>query len=117
MIDYEFNDNVTVAKFYEEGLSLKGIWIRNLFTSLAKHTERMHFQLPNEDIFKLIDTVMRDRKLVGIAKCHPNDEYDERIGTDIAKNDLIRRYKRAETQLKIDFLALLEKDVNTLTNR
>ena len=116
MIEYEFNDDVIVAKFYEEGLSLKDIWISNLYMSLMKHIERMHFKPDANDIVKLIDTVMRDRKLVGIAKCHPNDEYNEYIGMDMAKNDLIRRYKQAETQLKIDFLALLEKDVNILIN-
>ena len=115
MIDYEINGNVVVAKFVEDGEPLSIIWGANLFAHINKFRRRMHYEIDNDTVVELIDKVLKDRRLVGIAKCHEHDTFNEEVGKELAKIDLLARYHKAETQLKIEFLKLLSKDADILT--
>ena len=45
--------------------------------------------------------------MIGVAKCHPDDEWNENKGKFLAKTKLLRRWEA----LKTDFLAKLEKQI------
>lgn len=56
-------------------------------------------------IDKIIFHVYNREPVVGIAKCHPNDIFDEKLGKIVAKN----KYKRTISRLKVAALKELKK--------
>lgn len=113
MIIYEQNKNTIVAKFSQEGKTTQKIWEDSL-------TDIAHKYLAGTGFFICIDTVkkvLKDRRLVGIAKCHPNDTFDLEEGKRIAREDLINRFNLAKTQLKKEILYAVKHDVQFIKDR
>lgn len=116
MIVYETHDNVVVAKFHQDGKSLRRIWQDSLEDTYMNYTRGTDFFSP-WIATELIDKVLADRKLVGIAKCHLNDEFDLEEGKRIARVDLINRFNLAKTQLKKELLQHIKHQVVIVKNR
>lgn len=116
MIVYETHDNVVVAKFYQNGKSLRQIWQDSLEDIYMNYTGGTDFYSMVIAI-ELVDKVLADRKLVGIAKCHPNDEFDLEEGKRLARVDLINRFNLAKTQLKKELLQHIKHQVVIVKNR
>ena len=116
MIIFEVKDNVVLAKFKSEfSSSPKIIWKNSLIDMAARWFSKITFFAHYEcDIEKLIDEVLKDRRLVGIAKCHADDKFELELGKHLAKQDLLSRYKRAEGRLKIKILKAIRQDVNAV---
>ena len=116
MIVYETHDNVVVAKFSHDGKSLKRIWQDSLEDILVNYVKGTDFLDPFS-VPDIVDKILADRKLVGIAKCHPNDEFDLEEGKRLARVDLINRFNLAKTQLKKELLYYIKHQVNVVKNR
>ena len=131
MIIFEVEDNVVLAKFKSEfSSSPKITWKTSLIDMAAKWFSKTTFfayypkrrksanfsygERQQSDIEKLIDEVLKDRRLVGIAKCHADDKFDLELGKHLAKQDLLSRYKRAEGALKIKILKAIRHDVTAV---
>ena len=116
MITYETHDNVVVAKFHQDGKTLKRIWqdsLEDIYMNYTRGTDFYNMIIAME----LVDKVLADRKLVGIAKCHPNDEFNLEEGKRLAREDLINRFNLAKTQLKKELLYHIKHQVNVVKNR
>ena len=116
MITYETHNNVVVAKFYQGGKSLRQIWqdsLEDIYMNYTRGTDFYSMMTATE----LVDRVLADRKLVGIAKCHPNDEFDLEEGKRLARVDLINRFSQAKTQLKKELLYHIRHQVNVVKDR
>ena len=116
MIVYETHDNVVVAKFHQDGKSLRRIWqdsLENIYMNYTMGTDFYSSWTATE----LANKVLAGRKLVGIAKCHPNDEFDLEEGKRIARVDLINRFDLAKIQLKKELLQYIKHQVNVVKNR
>lgn len=116
MITYEQNGNTVIAKFYQDGKSLKRIWQDSLEDILVNYVKGTDFLDPFS-VPDIVDKVLADRKLVGIAKCHPNDEFDLEEGKRLARVDLINRFNLAKTQLKKELLQHIKHQVVIVKNR
>jgi hypothetical protein len=109
---------MTIAKFVKQGVTLRDIW----FFSLREHAFKMlrttnvmsfsHYELDNT-----IDEILAERKLVGIAKLNDGDEFDEKIGQALAREDLKRRYRKAEAMLEGKIFDMINCDLVKLINR
>ena len=116
MITYEQNGTTIVAKFSQEGKTLKRIWQESLWEYAKKYTYGTAFNywgLAESTTKKVLD----GRKLVGIAKCHPNDTFDLEEGKRLAREDLINRFNLAKAQLKKEILYKVKHDVKVLRDR
>jgi hypothetical protein len=116
MITYETHNNVVVAKFYQDGKSLRRIWqhsLEDIYLNYIRGTDFCSSWIATE----LVDKVLADRKLVGIAKCHPNDEFNLEEGKRLAREDLINRFNLAKTQLKKELLYYIKHQVEIVKNR
>lgn len=116
MITYETHDNVVVAKFTKEGWNLKRIWRNSLLEILDKYVGGTVFD-NYRMAYDIVDKVLQDRKLVGVAKCHPNDEFSLEEGKRLAREDLIRRFNNAERQLQKEMLYAIRHEVEVVKNR
>ena len=116
MIKYEVKGNVVIAKFYQEGKTLKRIWEDSLYDLVDKYLDNTAFQFSGY-INKVVDKVMADRKLVGMAKLHPHDEFDLEEGKRIARKDLMNRFNIAKMQLKKEILYCIKHEVTVVKNR
>ena len=116
MITYEIHNNVVVAKFYQDGKSLRQIWQDSLEDIYMNYTRGTDFHSTWTAI-GLVNKVLVDRRLVGIAKCHPNDEFDLEEGKRLAREDLINRFNLAKTQLKKELLYYIKHQVEIVKNR
>jgi hypothetical protein len=116
MITYEQNKNTVIAKFSQNGKLLKNVWRDCLMDYAFNYVNNTAYNTWGfvEDT---VDKVMQDRKLVGIAKCHPHDEFDLEEGKRIAREDLINRFNLAKTQLKKEILYAIKKDVKNIKDR
>lgn len=116
MITYETHNNVVVAKFYQDGKSLRRIWQDSLEDIYLNYTSGTDFY-SSWAATMFVNKVLADRKLVGIAKCHPNDEFDLEEGKRLAREDLINRYNLAKIQLKKELLQYIKHQVIIVKNR
>ena len=116
MIVYETHDNVVVAKFHQDGKSLRRIWQDSLEDIYINYTRDTDF-CSSWTATEIVNKVLADRKLVGIAKCHPNDEFDLEEGKRLARVDLINRFNLAKTQLKKELLQHIKHQVVIVKNR
>ncbi len=116
MIVYETHDNVVVAKFSQNGKSLRRIWQDSLEDIYMNYTRDTDF-CSSWTATELVNKILVDRKLVGIAKCHPNDEFNLEDGKRIARENLINRFNLAKTQLKKELLYYIKHQVEIVKNR
>ena len=116
MITYEQNGNTVVAKFYQDGKSLRRIWQDSLEDMYINYTRDIDF-CSSWTATELVNKVLADRKLVGITKCHPNDEFNLEEGKRLAREDLINRFNLAKTQLKKELLYHIKHQVEIVKNR
>ena len=111
MIGYSVNEEkgVVIAKFEEKGKLAREIWaesISNKLYEIASGTVYATFIT----IDKIVDEVMMEREVVGKAKLMAGDTFDENVGKEIAKKDLLNRYMKAELQAQKFLVDRMSKD-------
>lgn len=83
-----------IAKFAEEFKSTNDIWFSAIMHTLNK------VDCTNYDFSTLFDiaeeTVFTFPIKVGIAKLHPNDEFNEEYGKEVARKKLVKRFRKAQ---------------------
>ena len=116
MIKFEQNGNVVTAKFVKEGYTLRAVWEDSLYNLAQKYLYGTYWA-NHYFTSDVIDKVMKDRTIVGIAKCHPHDEFDFETGKTLAKKDLLNRFELAKNQLKREILYMLRHDVSLIKDK
>ncbi len=90
MIRYEINEKrrIVVARFEKDPLIyLQKLICHNIFKgSNSLYADWTNIQADWMNLRKLIRKEIKgDEKLLGKAKCHPDDEFDIEVGKNIAK--------------------------------
>lgn len=116
MITYKINKEkgVVVAFFAQTGLTAKEVWEENLSNMLFKTDVHGRFYNLVGDI---VDKVLKERVVVGRAKCMEGDTFDEEVGKNIAREDLFNRYRLAEVQAKQLFIDEICKELDAINRR
>lgn len=90
MIIYEVSNNVVIARFESSD------WASSYMAHYKKHTNIAPAKL-NSVISKVIHNLRKSgMKFYGVAKCNPEDTFDENIGKEIAKKRLLAKYNRVQ---------------------
>lgn len=113
MITYKINKEkgVVVAFFAQTGLTAKEVWEENLSNMLFKTDVHGRFYNLVGDI---VDKVLKERVVVGRAKCMEGDTFNEEVGKNIAREDLFNRYRLAELQAKQLFIDEICKELDAI---
>ena len=120
MIEFEVHNKdgkqITVAKFVNENhSSVYNIWEESLLRHIDKITADMKFlEVYYPKQLRIVKDALSGRKLVGTAKVSDGDTYDEKTGREIARKDLIERYKRAESYVERQILEKAYCDIATI---
>lgn len=87
--------NKTIATF-ETDQSMTMYWMDSIYRKVDKEIKKLPYVSDGDTdaINNYIYRLVRNRKdcLYGCSKCHPHDEYDEKLGEKIAKARLLKRY-------------------------
>jgi len=105
---------ITIAKFVEEGSDIRSIWEKCLINHAFSLIRNCKLILMDSKIYDLVYEVLEDRKLVGIAKLHDGDEYDQKMGIKLARQDLKDRYEKAELLLEKLMYQEIEKQLKQI---
>lgn len=113
MITYKINKEkgVVVAFFARTGLTAKEVWGENLANMLYKLDTHGRYYNIIEDI---VNKVLKERVVVGRAKCMDGDIFNEEVGKNIAREDLFNRYRLAEVKAKQLFIDEICKELDEI---
>lgn len=113
MIKYKINKEkgVVVAFFAQPGITAKEVWGENLANMLCKLDTHGRYYNIIEDI---VNKVLKERVVVGRAKCMGGDTFNEEVGMNIAREDLFNRYRIAEVQAKTLFIDEICKELDAI---
>lgn len=113
MITYKINKEkgMVVAFFAQPGLTAREVWRENLANMLFKTDVHGRFYNLVEDI---VNKVLKERVVVGIAKLMEGDTFDEEVGKNIAREDLFNRYRLAEVKAKQLFIDEICKELDAI---
>ena len=96
MILYNVNKEkrVVVARFDTNGMTDHHYWRGNLRRELDRLTTNNAFYFFNEVENRIIEAGLAraDKRFVGVAKCSPEDEWNEEIGKALAKKRLLWKW-------------------------
>lgn len=113
MIKYNVNyDKRTITAYFEGG---KDYWIDSL--------DDMMFNIEH-NIFDLnvynrsdIKNIVNDYQMGAVVKCHPNDNFDEEFGKELAKKKLNERFNRCKIRVLKHFSNRALKAFNQYNER
>lgn len=113
MITYKINEEkgVVVAFFARTGLTAKEVWRENLANMLFKMNVHGRFY---DIVGDIVDKVLKERVVVGRAKCMEGDTFNEEVGKKIAREDLFNRYRLAEVKAKQLFIDEICKELDEI---
>lgn len=107
MIKYKINGNKTIAYFYNNDLySGLYVWTKAIKAQVMKKLnipKHYYIRFDIEEIAR--ETLMNKTKFYGVAKCSPDDIFDEETGKQIAKERLLQdfyKYRDKVLQKVID---------------
>ena len=97
MIKYHVNEakRTVIAKFDVGLYTERGYWQRNILKEIIKSSRYFYMF---DDTEKQISNAALNRignNIYGVAKCSPNDKWDEEVGKDLAKKRLLRKWNIA----------------------
>ena len=66
----------------------------SIYNKICKELLKLPFIACDEELMDFVFRVLRNRRdsLRGVAKCHPNDEFDFEVGKKLAKARLLDNY-------------------------
>ena len=109
---------MTIAKFVKQGETLRDIWFYSLHDHAHKMLKTTNFiSFSYYELSNIIDEILAERKLVGVAKLNDDDEFDEKIGQALAREDLKKRYRKAEAMLEGKIFDIINSDLIKLISR
>lgn len=106
MIEYEINlKKKTVVAYFLGG---RNHWWNNLYTTLEYLLDDCNINTLDK-LSATVTKVLEGRKLFGMARCHPDDTFDVKEGKELAKKDLMRRYRLAQARAVAEMRKVLTK--------
>ena len=110
MIKYTVNNNTVIAEFRRD-------WVPTLVEYFSNNTH-IDYATLNDIVYNYMLKVENDGlKFYGVAKCSPDDVFDEEIGKQIARTRLLNKYNKVVTGINRILLKLVESDMRFLRTR
>lgn len=94
MIKYNVNyDKRTITAYFEGG---RDYWADSLIDMADKIIFGCNFNFYNP---RDIKNIIADYQMGAVVKCHPNDNFDEELGKELAKKKLNERFNRCKIRV------------------
>lgn len=106
MVIYEVSNNIVIARFESSD------WASSYMAHYKKHINVSPAKL-NDIISRVIHNLRKSgMKFYGEAKCSPEDAFNEKTGTRLAKKRLLAKYNRVLSMLDEELLKVLQNDID-----
>lgn len=116
MICYLRYGNTVVATFRSKPADNYMYIGFSIYNKISKELTKIPF-IADEDAEELMDfvfRVLRNRRdsLHGVAKCHPNDEFDFEVGKKLAKERLLNNYYIIQSNIFWEVIKRVHRKLN-----
>lgn len=120
MICYLRYGNTVVATFRSKPADNYMYIGFSIYNKISKELTKIPF-IADEDAEELMDfvfRVLRNRRasLRGVAKCHPNDEFDFEVGKKLAKERLLDNYYRIQNDIFREVIKRIRHKLNDMSH-
>lgn len=90
----------------------------SMYNKISKELLKLPFIACDENLMDFVFRVLRNRRdsLRGVAKCHPNDEFDFEVGTKLAKERLLDNYYRIQNDISREVIKRIRHKLNDMSH-
>ena len=90
----------------------------SIYNKISKELTKLPFIADDEaeELMDFVFRVLRNRRdsLRGVAKCHPNDEFDFEVGKKLAKARLLDNYYRIQKDISKEVIKRIHYQLNNM---
>lgn len=90
----------------------------SMYNKICKELTKLPFIADDEaeELMDFVFRVLRNRRdsLRGVAKCHPNDEFDFEVGKKLAKARLLDNYYRIQKDISQEVIKRIHYQLNNM---
>lgn len=90
----------------------------SMYNKISKELTKLPFIADDEaeELMDFVFRVLRNRRdsLRGVAKCHPNDEFDFEVGKKLAKARLLDNYYRIQKDISKEVIKRIHYQLNNM---
>ena len=90
----------------------------SMYNKIRKELTKLPFIADDEaeELMDFVFRVLRNRRdsLRGVAKCHPNDEFDFEVGKKLAKARLLDNYYRIQKDISKEVIKRIHYQLNNM---
>ena len=90
----------------------------SMYNKISKELTKLPFIADDEaeELMDFVFRVLRNRRdsLRGVAKCHPNDEFDFEVGKKLAKARLLDNYYRIQKDISKEVIKRICHQLNNM---
>lgn len=90
----------------------------SMYNKISKELTKLPFIADDEaeELMDFVFRVLRNRRdsLRGVAKCHPNDEFDFEVGKKLAKARLLDNYYRIQKDISQEVIKRIHYQLNNM---
>lgn len=120
MICYLRYGNTVVATFRSKPADNYMYIGFSIYNKISKELAKVPF-IADEDAEELMNyvfRVLRNRRdsLHGVAKCHPNDEFDFEVGKKLAKERLLNNYYIIQNDISREVIKRIRHKLNDMSH-
>ena len=118
MICYLRYGNTVVATFRSKPADNYMYIGFSMYNKISKELLKLPFIACDENLMDFVFRVLRNRRdsLRGVAKCHPNDEFDFEVGTKLAKERLLDNYYRIQNDISREVIKRIRHKLNDMSH-
>ena len=90
----------------------------SMYNKISKELTKLPFIADDEaeELMDFVFKVLRNRRdsLRGVAKCHPNDEFDYEVGKKLAKARLLDNYYKIQNDISQEVIKRISHQLNNM---
>ena len=90
----------------------------SMYNKISKELTKLPFIADDEaeELMDFVFRVLRNRRdsLRGVAKCHPNDEFDFEVGKKLAKERLLDNYYKIQNDISQEVIKRISHQLNNM---
>lgn len=120
MICYLRYGNTVVATFRSKPADNYMYIGFSIYNKISKELTKIPFIADEdaEELMNFVFRVLRNRRdsLRGVAKCHPNDEFDFEVGKKLAKKRLLDNYYRIQNDISREVIKRIRHKLNDMSH-
>lgn len=120
MICYLRYGNTVVATFRSKPAGNYMYIGFSIYNKISKELTKIPFIADEdaEELMNFVFRVLRNRRdsLRGVAKCHPNDEFDFEVGKKLAKERLLDNYYRIQNDISREVIKRIRHKLNDMSH-